>query len=83
MSSDYYQNYYLFELCPYQQPSSAGFRYFEDDEVDEGGEDDNLEYQPAPDSPGAADKSGNKSDDSDESVDPLDAFMEGINVSRH
>jgi len=38
-----------------------------------------LEYQPAPDSPGReAKRSGSESDDS---VDPLDAYMQGIDVS--
>lgn len=41
-----------------------------------------MEYQPAPDSPGA--EGGDKADeDSDDSVDPLDAFMAGIDVSQH
>ena len=47
------------------------FSYFDDDN---GGED--AEYQPAPGSPG---QDGSKADHSD-SDDPLDAFMEGIEV---
>lgn len=51
--------------------------YFEDDEDDEEQTStQNLEYQPAPDSPGReAKRSGSESDDS---VDPLDAYMQGI-----
>lgn len=49
-------------------------RYFEDD--DEDGE--NLEYQPAPGSPSfTPGEDGNASDESD---DPLEAFMAGIEV---
>ena len=58
------------------------YRYFEDDDDEEQppAVDGDLEYQPAPDSPG---RSGAKdSDESDaDSVDPLDAFMAGIDVS--
>lgn len=65
--------------CP--KNTELVFRYFEDDE-DEGEEGgDNLEYQPAPDSPGAADTNKANADSDNDSVDPLDAFMEGINVS--
>ncbi|XP_067935351.1 ATP-dependent RNA helicase DDX42-like [Watersipora subatra] len=51
--------------------------YFEDDEEDgpAAPPDSDLEYQPAPDSPGAK-GSGNESDN--DSVDPLDAYMAGI-----
>lgn len=47
--------------------------YFDDDN-----EADNVEYQPAPGSPGPENEHG-KRDDSD-SDDPLDAFMAGIEV---
>lgn len=58
-------------------------RYFDDDEDDEQGPtvDGDLEYQPAPDSPGQTKGSGGDSDA--DSVDPLDAFMEGIDVSSY
>lgn len=61
------------------------YRYFDDDEEDKN---DDLEYQPAPDSP-TRDK-GSKHDkpatadnddvDTDASDDPLDAFMVEIQV---
>ena len=51
-------------------------RYFEDDDEDAGGGD--LEYQPAPGSPGRTRSSAAADSDSD---DPLDAFMAGIDVS--
>lgn len=54
------------------------FRYFEDDEEEEGNAED-LEYQPAPDSPSHA--AGEDGAESDESVDPLDAFMAGVEVT--
>ncbi|VDK45975.1 unnamed protein product, partial [Dibothriocephalus latus] len=51
--------------------------YFNDDE---GGEE--LEYQPAPGSPAgqATDEAGNEATESDDSDDPLDKFMESIEL---
>ncbi len=52
--------------------------YFEDEDEQNG---DDLEYQPAPGSPGAPQDKGSDSDEDDDSDDPLEAFMEGIEVS--
>lgn len=52
------------------------FRYFEDDEEANA---DELEYQPAPDSPVLHRDDGNAGSN-DDSDDPLDAFMAGIEV---
>ena len=49
------------------------YRYFDADDEDHRIPD--LEYQPAPGSPSA-----NKQSDSDDSDDPLEAFMAGIEV---
>ena len=55
------------------------FRYFEDDDETNA---DELEYQPAPDSPvlNRDGDGGNRGSDSDASDDPLEAFMAGIEV---
>lgn len=58
------------------------YRYFEDDDEDQRNIND-LEYQPAPGSPTLDRLAGGKKDsdsDSDDSDDPLEAFMADIEV---
>ena len=69
---------YVFDLSPCVCRKSGWvflFRYFEDDDEEEGVNDPACEYQPAPGSPGP--EGGDASDASD---DPLDAFMASLEV---
>ena len=79
MLIDIYIYIYIFRFIPdFEVCRFCCSRYFDDDEEDNA---DDLEYLPAPGSPTLGGKAGpQKEEESDDSDDPLDAFMAGIEV---